>query len=83
MISIVTLLSSDFLKLVCLAVILAIPIAYTAMNQWLDNFAYHIPLSWLIFLAAGSLAFVIALLTVSFQSIRAAQADPAESIRYE
>ena len=80
---IVSLISSDFLKLVCLAIILAIPIAHVAMSQWLNNFAYHIPLSWLIFVGSGLLGLFIAVLTVMSQSLRAAKADPADSIRYE
>jgi putative ABC transport system permease protein len=80
---IVFLLSSDFLRLVCLAVVLAIPIAYIGMNRWLDHFAYHVSLSWLIFFAAACAAVIIAILSVSYQSIKAAVADPAESIRYE
>lgn len=80
---IVKLLSADFLKLVLLAVVLAIPLAHIAMNRWLDNFAYHIELSWLIFAASGLFALLIAVVTVSYQAITAAKADPAESLRYE
>lgn len=80
---IVALLSGDFIKLVGFASILAIPLAYIAMSRWLDNFAYHIELSWFIFLGAGSFALFIAVLTVSYQSIKAAKTDPAISMRYE
>ena len=80
---IVSLLSLDFLKLVFLAVLLALPIAYAAMSRWLDNFAYHIGLSWFLFAGAGMLAIVIAVMTVGYQSLKAAHADPAESIRHE
>ena len=82
-VQIVGLLSGDFLKLVLLAVIISMPLAYIAMSRWLDNFAYHIPLSWWLFAGAGALALIIAALTVSYQSISAAKANPAESIRYE
>lgn len=77
------LLSSDFLKLVCIAVVVAIPVAHFAMSKWMDNFAYHISVSWLLYVAAGAAAVIVALLTVSLQTLRAAKADPAESIRYE
>lgn len=80
---IVKLLSVDFLKLVFLAVILSIPLAHFAMGWWLQNFAYHIELSWLIFAASGLFALIVAVATVSYQAISAAKADPAESIRYE
>ena len=80
---IIYLLSSDFLRLVFLAVLLAIPIAYIGMSRWLDHFAYHVPLSWLIFFAAAFVAVIIAVLSVGYQSLKAAVADPAESIRYE
>jgi hypothetical protein len=68
---------------VFLAVVLSILIAHIAMSRWLNNFAYHIELSWLIFAVSGFLALVIAVTTVSYQAITAAKADPAESIRYE
>ena len=78
-----TLLSQDFLKLVLLANLLAWPVAWYAMNKWLQNFAYRIEISWWVFALAGGLALVIALLTVSTQAIRVALASPAESLRYE
>jgi putative ABC transport system permease protein len=81
--SIVTLLSKDFLRLVLLAMVLASPIAWYAMNRWLEDFAYKIDISWWIFALAGGLAIFIALLTVSFQSIRAALANPVKSLRSE
>jgi putative ABC transport system permease protein len=80
---IVKLISGDFIKLVLIAVIISTPLAYVATKWWLDNFAYHIELSWLIFAGCGILALLIAVITVSYQAISAAQADPAESIRYE
>ncbi len=80
---IVLLLSKDFTKLVLAAFVLAAPPAYFAMRRWLDAFAYRVDLSWLIFLLAGLLALLVALLTVSYQSVKAALADPVESLRYE
>ena len=81
--SIVQLLSKDFLKPVILAIVLAIPIAWYFMNNWLSEFAYRIELDWLGFFLAAILAIVIALLTVGFQSVRAAVSNPAESIKSE
>ena len=77
------LLSKDYLKLVVIANIIAWPVAWYAMNKWLQNFAYRIEISWWIFPLAGLLALMIALLTVSWQAIRAATANPVESLRYE
>jgi predicted permease len=81
--SLVTLLSTDFLKLVLVAFLIASPIAYYVMHQWLSGFAYRIELSWWVFALAGGLAVGIALLTVSFQSIRAALINPVKSLRSE
>ncbi len=83
MTTIVSLLSKDFVKLVLIAILIASPIAWWAMNKWLQNFAYHIHISWWIFAGAGGLAILIALITVSFQAIRAAVANPVESLRTE
>ena len=82
-VNIVALLSSDFLKPVLIAIVLAVPIAWFAMNRWLDNFAYKIDIEWWVFALAGLLAIGIALLTVSFQSIKAALMDPVKSLRSE
>lgn len=81
--SIATLLSKDFLKLVFVAFLLAAPLAWWAMNRWLQSFADKTPLDWWLFAGAGLLAGTIALLTVSYQSIRAALADPVRSLRSE
>ncbi|HWK03491.1 MAG TPA: ABC transporter permease [Puia sp.] len=78
---IITLLSKDFLKLVFLAILIASPLAWIAMHQWLLNFAYRIDLSAGIFIGAGAAAILIALFTISFQSIRAALANPVKSLR--
>ncbi len=80
---ILTLLNKDFIKWVAIAFIIATPIAYYAMNKWLENFAYKTNLSWWIFALAGVLALGIALLTVSWQSWRAATRNPVEALRYE
>ncbi|QMW06998.1 ABC transporter permease [Spirosoma foliorum] len=81
--SVVTLLSKDFLKPVAIAILIASPIAWYTMNQWLQNFAYHIDIQWWVFALAGLLAVCIALLTVSFQSIKAALMNPVTSLRSE
>ena len=80
---IVTLLSKDFLKLVLIAIVIASPIAYWAMNRWLQDFAYKITIEWWVFVLAGVLATSIALLTVSFQSVKAALMNPVKSLRSE
>jgi len=77
------LLSRDFILLVGLAFVLAVPAAYLLLDRWLQGFAYHIEISWWIFLMAGLTALGIALLTVSYQSVKAALADPVKSLRYE
>jgi putative ABC transport system permease protein len=81
--SIVTLLSKDFLKLVLIAVVIASPLAWWAMTEWLTGFAYKIDIEWWVFLLAGTLAMGIALLTVSFQSVKAALMNPVKSLRSE
>ncbi|MEM0991604.1 MAG: ABC transporter permease [Bacteroidota bacterium] len=81
--NIVGLLSKDFLKLVMIAFIIAVPIAYYAVQYWLSNFAYHVEIKWWIFVLAGLATIGVALFTVSFQSVRAALANPIESLRSE
>jgi len=81
--NIIALLSFNFLKPVAIAFVIAFPIAWFAMNQWLHNFAYRIDISWWIFGLAGFIALLIALLTVSFQAIKAAIANPVKSLRSE
>jgi len=80
---IIKMLNKDFVKWVAVAFIIAAPIAYYAMNRWLENFAYKISLSWWIFALAGLVALLIALLTVSLQTYRAANKNPVEALRYE
>jgi putative ABC transport system permease protein len=81
--NIVAMISKDFLKLVLIASIIAFPVAWWAMNKWLQDFAYRISISWWIFVLAGVIAVLIALLTISFQSIKAAIANPVKSLRTE
>ncbi len=80
---ILTMLNKDFVKWVAIAFVIATPVAYYAMNKWLENFAYKTNLSWWIFALAGAMALGIALLTVSWQSWRAATRNPVEALRYE
>jgi ABC-type antimicrobial peptide transport system permease subunit len=80
---ITTLLSKDFVKLVCVAILIATPLAAWAMQQWLQDFAYRIAISWWMFAAAGLFALFIALFTISFQAIRAAAVNPVRSLRTE
>ena len=81
--SIVQLLSKDFLKLVGLAAIIAFPVAWYAMRNWLNDFAYRTQIPWWIFAVAGILAALVALFTISFQAIKAALANPVKSLRNE
>ncbi|MEO8150787.1 MAG: ABC transporter permease [Bacteroidia bacterium] len=80
---IVSLLSKDFLKLILIAALIAFPVAWFAMQKWLQDFAYRIQINWWIFLVAALSALVIALLTISFQAIKAAIANPVKSLRTE
>ena len=77
------LLSKEFVKWVLVANVVAWPLAYFVMNNWLKNFAYRIDMSFWVFFASGVLALLIALLTVSSHAIKAATANPVESLRYE
>jgi putative ABC transport system permease protein len=81
--SIVAMVAKDFLKLVIIASLIAFPVAWWAMSKWLQDFAYRVNMSWWIFFAAGLLAVVIALATISFQAIKAAVANPVKSLRTE
>jgi len=80
---IVTLLSKDFVKLVLLAIILASPVAWWAMNKWLEDFAYRIEIQNWMFILAGCIALLVALTTVSWQAAKAARANPVDSLRNE
>lgn len=81
--AIVNLLSKEFFRLVLAANLIAWPLAYLIMNKWLEDFGYRIAIGWWIFVLAGGLALAIALVTVSMQAIRAALANPVETLRYE
>jgi hypothetical protein len=81
--NIIALLTSDYLKLVMLSLLLAIPLAWYALSKWLESFAYRIPLTGWVFALAGGIALLVALLTVSFQSVKAALANPVKSLRSE
>jgi ABC-type antimicrobial peptide transport system permease subunit len=81
--NIVALLTSDFLKIILISIVLAIPAAWYIMNRWLDDYAYRISISWWVFAIAGLLAIAVALLTVSFQAIKAALRNPVRSLRTE
>jgi putative ABC transport system permease protein len=76
-------LSKDFLRLVLIASLIAFPLAIWITNQWLNNFAYRISVSWWMLIAAGVIAVVIALITISFKAIKAAIANPVKSLRSE
>ncbi|MCK6559030.1 ABC transporter permease [candidate division KSB1 bacterium] len=80
---VILLLSKDFTRLVAVAFVIATPVAYVAMNKWLQDFAYRTTLSPAIFVLAGALALVIAWLTVSYQAVKAALTNPVEALRYE
>jgi len=82
-VGITTLLSKDFLKLVAIACLIAFPVAWSIMNNWLLSYEYRIEIHWWIFLTAGITALLIALITISFQSIKAALANPVKSLRTE
>jgi putative ABC transport system permease protein len=77
------LLNSDFVKWVVLAIAIAVPVAWFSMDKWLSNFAYRSELSWWIFALSGIIALGIAILTVSWQSWRAAARNPIDALRYE
>jgi putative ABC transport system permease protein len=80
---IVQLLSKEYLRLIIIALLIAAPIAWWAMNNWLQGFAYRIPIEWWMFVLAGFGALVIAILTVGFQALKAAKANPVKSLRTE
>jgi ABC-type antimicrobial peptide transport system permease subunit len=80
---IVSLLSKDFLKLVGIAFAIAVPVAWSIMNRFLQEYAYSIDIEWWVFAIAGTLSVGIALLTVSLQAVKAATANPVKSLRSE
>ena len=80
---IIAMLTKDFLKLVIISILIASPLAYLAMNKWLQDYAYRIQIEWWVFLIAGLVAVLIAIITISFQAIKAALANPVKSLRAE
>jgi len=81
--NIIVMLSRDFLKLVLIAIVIACPVAWWVMNKWLEDFSYRINISWTVFFIAGMVAILIALITLSFQAVKAALANPVKSLRTE
>ena len=81
--NIVTLMSKDFLLLVAFAIVIASPIAWFVMNKWLQDFAYRTPINWMVFAITTAVALLIAFLTIGFQAIKAAVANPVKSLRTE
>jgi putative ABC transport system permease protein len=81
--SIVSLLSKDFVVMVAIASLIAFPLAWWGLNNWLQDFAYRIEVPWLAFVGAALLVLLVALLTVSFQAIKAALTNPVKSLRTE
>ncbi|MEJ0080360.1 MAG: FtsX-like permease family protein [Puia sp.] len=81
--SITVLISKDFLRLVGIAFLIAAPIAAWSMNSWLKNYSYRVSLHWWVFALAGVLSFLIALITISYQAIKAAVENPVKSLRAE
>jgi len=80
---IVSLISKDFMQLVILAFIITVPLAWLAMHNWLQNFAYRTTMSWWVFVISGTLMFMIALIVLSLQIMRAARLNPVKSLRTE
>jgi len=83
MTGIIRMLSADFVRLIIIALLIASPVAWWGMNKWLEDFAYRIDIRWWYFAIAGVAAVLIALLTVSYQSVRAALANPVDALRTE
>ncbi|PWT94899.1 MAG: hypothetical protein C5B52_19025 [Bacteroidetes bacterium] len=81
--NIVKVLSTDFVKLVCVAFIIAAPLAWITMNKWLEDFTYRTSISWWVFLLSGGMMILVAILTLSFQTIKAALVNPVKSLRTE
>ncbi|MCP4724710.1 MAG: FtsX-like permease family protein [bacterium] len=81
--SIIHLLTNKLIKLVTLGILIGFPFAYFAMDLWLQNFAYRIEIGWLPFIASAVLAIMLSIFTVSFHAIKAAHANPVDSLRYE
>ena len=80
---IIGLLSKDFLLLVTISAVIAFPLAWWGMHKWLQDFAYRISIGWWVFIAAGSLAILVAFITIGFQAVKAGAANPVKSLRSE
>jgi putative ABC transport system permease protein len=80
---IVAMMSTEFVKLVLVAFVIAVPVAYYGMTKWLEGFAYKVSIGWLVFALAGLVALAIALITISFESIKSAMGNPIDSLRSE
>ncbi len=80
---IVAMMSTEFVRLVLIAFVIAVPLAYYGMTQWLEGFAYKVSIGWFVFALAGLVALAIALITVSFESIKSAMGNPIDSLRSE
>ena len=80
---ITAMLSTEFLKLVGIAIIISFPLTWFAMSKWLQDFAYRIDIQWWVFIVAGIVALLIAFITISFQAVKAAIANPVKSLRSE
>ncbi|MES1216387.1 MAG: FtsX-like permease family protein, partial [Bacteroidota bacterium] len=80
---IIKLLAADFIRLVFISIVIAVPVSWFVMNKWLQDFAYKIDIGWVVFLLSGLVAILIALFTISFQSVKAALANPVKSLRTE
>jgi putative ABC transport system permease protein len=81
--NILLLVSKDFLKLVLLALCIAVPVAFFAINKWLDGFVYRVDIRWWVLLAAGLITTLIAFITISLQAMRTARANPVKNLRTE
>lgn len=81
--SVVGLLCNDFVRLVLIAIVIASPVVWYAMDQWLQNFAYRIEMQWWMFALTGVVALLIALLTVSLQAVKAAMVNPVKTLKSE
>ena len=81
--NVVSILSTEFLKLVFIALLIAMPVAWLAASKWLQNYPYRITLSWWIFAVASMLVVIVAFATVSFQAVKAAMANPVKNLRTE
>jgi putative ABC transport system permease protein len=80
---IIILLAKDFIRLVVVSIVIAVPVAWLVMNNWLSDFAYRVNISYTVFIVAGAIAILIAFITVSSQTIKVALANPVKSLREE